>query len=154
MIGVILVNCCIHYIVYLESKDIKKKNMWSQYEFRKVISLTWIDPNNYWKINDKKDPMMKLIIIKLLIPDKRKHKTKKFTCVSDYFFNPNSNIAHRMSRYVEHELKYFSPHSKWVVDLWAADRKVQSMAMLPFVLIATFVSALFAINCLEKARMH
>ena len=31
-----------------------QKNILSQYEFRKVIALAWLDPKNYWKSNEKK----------------------------------------------------------------------------------------------------
>ena len=37
-----------------EIKGVRKNNIMSQHTFRKEISLVWVDPKKYWKINNKK----------------------------------------------------------------------------------------------------
>ena len=67
------------YVVHLESKGIKKKNITSQYEFVKAIALSWIDLKNYSKINDKKEPIMnQMTIVPLPLDQKDKRRRRPF----------------------------------------------------------------------------
>ena len=62
--------------MHLESKGAKKKMIMSQCEVRKEISLVWINPKNYCKSNNEKEPMTKKIIMAPLTLD-QKYKRKR-----------------------------------------------------------------------------
>ena len=49
-----LVNIFIFYETYLLRKSVSKNNILSEHEFRKAIALAWIDPQTYWKSNNRK----------------------------------------------------------------------------------------------------
>ena len=100
-----LVNSFTCYETCLLSKGASKKNILSQYEFRKVIALAWIDPQTYWKSYNRKRANNEAN--ENTTRDTRSNKipkTSKATCITDDSFETNSNMAHRMSKSVEHEL--------------------------------------------------
>ena len=49
----------------LERKGIRKNKIVSRREFVKANALASIDPKNYWKRNDKKDILMKQMMMML-----------------------------------------------------------------------------------------
>lgn len=46
--GVSLVNAYVLYKTYMEEEGVDSKNTLSQYQFREMVALAWIDPDNYW----------------------------------------------------------------------------------------------------------
>ena len=54
----------------------------SQHEFRKDVSLVRIDPKNYWKSNDKKEPTMKqMIMVPLALHQKEEREERALICL-------------------------------------------------------------------------
>jgi hypothetical protein len=51
-LGIQLVNSYILYVKYKLSVGCKKKQLLSQYEFRRDIAMAWIDPATYWTHRD------------------------------------------------------------------------------------------------------
>ena len=57
--------------------------------------------------------------------DKKQQNKKKSACASDDSFTPNGNMAHGISRFMDHELELCYSHYKCYTHIWATDRKPQ-----------------------------
>ena len=123
-VGVLLVNCHISYVTYLEDNNVPKKNILSQYDFRKAIALAWLDPKNYWKSNERKRSADEVNGSSAVATRSRKKTKKKSTHITDDSFRPNGNMSDRLCRSVEHEFEMCSKHSRCAIHRWATDRKV------------------------------
>ena len=120
----------------------------SQHTFRKEISLVWVDPKKYWKINNKK----------ISINEENYNNTdtittrsntwskRKSTYASDDYFKQNGNIAHRMSRSVDHGLDFFLHilNAAFIDGLLIERCKI--IVTFAFVLLAMFVFVCVVIN--------
>ena len=123
-LGVLLANCYVCYVTYLLSQGVEKRNILSQYEFRKAIALAWIDPKSYWKSTSKKRSADTLNETVGVNTRNKKIKKSKATCITDDSFGPNGNMKDRMSRAVDHDLELCTKHSRCAIHRWATDRKV------------------------------
>ena len=123
-LGVLLVNCYISYVTFLQDNNVPKKNILSQYDFRKAIALAWLDPKNYWKSNEKKRSADEINESSAVATRSRKKLKKKSTYITDDSFRPNGNMSDRLSRGIEHDFEMCSKHSRCAIHRWATDRKV------------------------------
>ena len=120
----LLVNCYVSYCTHLSDNGVSKKQILSQYEFRKAIALAWIDPRNYWKTNERKRSYETEPESSIGTRSSKKAKNKKATYVTDDSFGPHGNMSNRMSRNVEHQFEFASKHSRCAIHRWATNRKV------------------------------
>ena len=124
-LGVLLVNCCISYVKFLEDNNVPKKNILSQYEFRKAIALAWLDPKNYWKNNNKKRSADHIGNLSGVTTRSNKRIKKKAKNIADDSFKPNGNMSDRLSRSVEHEFEMCNAKfGRCAMRRWATDRVV------------------------------
>ena len=132
-LGLLLVNCCIAYIAYLEVNNVLKKNILLECDFRKAIALAQLDSKNYWRSNDKKILTDEISNLSGIAEISRKKIKRKSACITDDSFSPNSNINDYLCRFVEHEFELCSKFSRCAMRRQATDRKVSKCNDVHFV---------------------
>jgi Transposase IS4/SAP domain len=142
-IGVLLVNAYIIYCKVMEKNDVSKKDILTQYEFRKAIALAWISGNNTNESSTRKRKQIEGDCNQQNDSKKSKmnntprtssrlatlnfnnnpvdERVKKSARGSDCSLQPNGNLKMRLRRDLNHWPSQAKPNQRCALHRWAAD---------------------------------